>query len=82
MNENAAVNLSLSRGSRVLARLGTVDVSPALSAFRAQRSIEREGQRMWKNFSDELREVVWLASVVGGLTVVAVGMAVALAAAA
>jgi len=36
---------------------------------------------MWKNFSDELREVVWLASVVGGLSLVAVGMAVALAAA-
>jgi len=37
---------------------------------------------MWNNLWDELREVVWLASVVGGLTVVAVGMAVALAAAA
>jgi len=35
---------------------------------------------MWNTLWDELREVVWLASVVGGLSLVAVGMAVALAA--
>ena len=36
---------------------------------------------MWNTFWEELREVVWLASVVGGLSVLGVGLAVALAAA-
>ena len=36
---------------------------------------------MWKSLLEEVREVAWLASVVGGLSVVAVGLAVALAAA-
>jgi len=35
---------------------------------------------MWKSVLDEAREVVWLASVIGGLSVVGVGLAVALAA--
>jgi len=35
---------------------------------------------MWKTFFDELREIVWLASVIGGLSLVGVGLAVALAA--
>ena len=37
---------------------------------------------MWNNLWEELREVVWLASVVGGLSLLALGMAAALAAAA
>jgi hypothetical protein len=36
---------------------------------------------MWKSMLDEAREVVWLASVIGGLSVVSVGVAVVLAAA-
>ena len=36
---------------------------------------------MWNSLRDELREVVWLVTVVGGLSVTAVGLAVALAAA-
>lgn len=36
---------------------------------------------MWNTLWEELREVVWLASVVGGLSVLGVGLAVALAAA-
>jgi len=40
------------------------------------------GKPMWNNLWDELREVVWLASVVGGLSLLALGMAAALAAAA
>lgn len=36
---------------------------------------------MWNTLWDELREMVWLASVIGGLSVVGVGLAVALAAA-
>ena len=35
---------------------------------------------MWKSMLDEAREGVWLASVVGGLSAVGVGMAVGLAA--
>lgn len=36
---------------------------------------------MWNTLWDELREMIWLASVIGGLSVVGVGLAVALAAA-
>ena len=36
---------------------------------------------MWNTIRDELREVVWLASVVGGLSVLCVAVAAALAAA-
>jgi hypothetical protein len=36
---------------------------------------------MWNTVRDELREMVWLASVVGGLSVIGVAIAVALAAA-
>jgi hypothetical protein len=35
---------------------------------------------MWKSVLDEAREVVWLASVIGGLSAVGVGIALALAA--
>jgi hypothetical protein len=33
---------------------------------------------MWKSVLDEAREVVWLASIISGLSVVGVGIAVAL----
>jgi len=36
---------------------------------------------MWNTVWDELREMIWLASVIGGLSAVGVGLAVALAAA-
>lgn len=36
---------------------------------------------MWNTLWEELREVVWLASMIGGLSVLGVGLAVALAAA-
>ena len=36
---------------------------------------------MWRVLWDELREVVWLASLIGGLSAVGVGLAVVLAAA-
>jgi hypothetical protein len=36
---------------------------------------------MWETFWDELREIIWLASVIGGLSAAGVGLAVALAAA-
>jgi hypothetical protein len=36
--------------------------------------------RMWNAVREELREVVWLASVIGGLSAAGVGLAVALAA--
>jgi hypothetical protein len=35
---------------------------------------------MWKTIFDEVREVVWLASVVGGLSAVGVGIAITIAA--
>jgi len=35
---------------------------------------------VWNTVRDELREMVWLASVVGGLSVIGVAIAVALAA--
>ena len=35
---------------------------------------------MWKSVLDEAREVVWLASIVGGLSAAGVGMAIVLAA--
>jgi hypothetical protein len=35
---------------------------------------------MWKSVLDEAREIVWLASVVGGLSAMGVGLAVMLAA--
>jgi hypothetical protein len=37
---------------------------------------------MWNTLWDELREMVWLASVIGGLSAIGVGLAVVLAAAA
>jgi hypothetical protein len=36
---------------------------------------------MWNTLWEEVREVAWLASVIGGLSVLGVGLAVALAAA-
>jgi hypothetical protein len=36
---------------------------------------------MWNTLLDELGEVVWLASVIGALSIVGVGLAVVLAAA-
>lgn len=39
------------------------------------------GRPMWKAVREELREVVWLASVIGGLSAAGVGLAIALAAA-
>jgi hypothetical protein len=36
---------------------------------------------MWNTLWDELREMVWLASVIGGLSAIGVGLAVVLAAA-
>jgi hypothetical protein len=35
---------------------------------------------MWKSVLTEAREVAWLASIVGGLSVISVGIAIALAA--
>jgi len=35
----------------------------------------------WKAVRDELREIAWLASVIGGLSIAGVGLAVVLAAA-
>jgi hypothetical protein len=37
-------------------------------------------EQIWNAVREELREVVWLASVIGGLSVAGVGLAVALAA--
>lgn len=34
---------------------------------------------MWKSMLDEAREVVWLASIVGGLSAIGVGLAVVVA---
>jgi hypothetical protein len=42
--------------------------------------IELWSPHMWSTFWDDLSEVVWLASVIGGLSAVGVGLAVALAA--
>jgi hypothetical protein len=36
---------------------------------------------MWKSVLDEAREVVWLASLVGGLSAVSVALAIAIVAA-
>jgi hypothetical protein len=36
---------------------------------------------MWNAFCAELREIAWLASIVGGLSVAGVGLAIALVAA-
>jgi hypothetical protein len=35
---------------------------------------------MWKVMLDEIREVVWLVSLIGGLSLVSVGVAVAVSA--
>jgi hypothetical protein len=35
---------------------------------------------MWNSFFEEAREVVWLLSIIGGLSVAALGLAVAFAA--
>ena len=37
------------------------------------------GIPMWKSMLDEAREVVWLASIVGGLSAIGVGLAVVVA---
>ena len=37
--------------------------------------------QVWKAVQEELREIAWLATVIGGLSVAGVGLAVALAAA-
>jgi len=47
--------------------------------LRRRQGLARWCQRMWNTLWVELREVIWLASVVGGLTLVAVGIVVALA---
>jgi len=39
------------------------------------------GPELWKAVREELREVAWLASVIGALSVAGVGLAMALAAA-
>jgi len=82
MNENEpyqTVKQSLSRVSRVPAGASRVDGS-SFPFSLAQRSVERvRSQRMWNTLWVELREVIWLASVVGGLTLVAAGVVVALA---
>lgn len=36
---------------------------------------------MWNAFLEELREMLWLASIIGGLSVIGVALAVALVAA-
>ena len=33
---------------------------------------------IWSTFRDELREIAWLASIIGGLSVLGVGLAVTL----
>jgi hypothetical protein len=33
---------------------------------------------MWKSVLDETREIVWLASLVGGLSVIGIGIAIAI----
>jgi len=38
-------------------------------------------RQVWKAVREELREIAWLATVIGGLSVAGVGLAVALAAA-
>ena len=43
--------------------------------------IECGSAHMWNTLWDELREMVWLASVIGGLSAIGVGLAVVLAAA-
>jgi hypothetical protein len=40
-------------------------------------TVELKALKMFKNMALEVREVVWLASVVGGLSVVGVSLAVA-----
>jgi hypothetical protein len=35
--------------------------------------------RLWSTLRDELREIAWLASIVGGLSVLGVGLAITLA---
>lgn len=35
---------------------------------------------MWDTFCEEVREIAWLASVIGGLSIAGVGLAVALVA--
>jgi len=35
---------------------------------------------MWRSIASEVREIAWLASIVGGLSVVSVGIALAFAA--
>jgi len=37
--------------------------------------------KMWKSLVDELREMIWLASMIGGLSALGAGLAVAFAAA-
>ena len=45
------------------------------------RPLDQWSTRMWYTLWDELREAVWLASVIGALSIVGVGLAVVLAAA-
>jgi hypothetical protein len=39
------------------------------------------GRQMWKAVCEEMREIAWLASVIGGLSAAGVGLAIVLAAA-
>ena len=64
---------------------GGLQASPILHYIPVQKAshsqpmgtIELKALKMLKNAASELREVVWLASVVGGLSVVGVSLAVA-----
>jgi hypothetical protein len=48
--------------------------------FPSRMSHRRGSAHMWNTVWDELRETVWLASMIGALSAVGVGLAVALAA--
>jgi hypothetical protein len=43
-------------------------------------TLDLDMRGMWKAVREEVGEIVWLASVVGGLSIAGVGLAVALAA--
>ena len=81
----SAIGIGKLRSRSFTVARGGLQASPILHYIPVQKAshsqpmgtIELKALKMLKNAASELREVVWLASVVGGLSVVGVSLAVA-----
>ena len=71
----------LARRATALELLISVLLQEPIVALGVLAASERGSTTMWNSVFEEAREVAWLVSIIGGLSVAAVGLAVALVAA-